>query len=457
MNYALISSGQVQAAAGLAEAVADRYGCVGIISRSAVGTAALLDQMAQELAGRRIRPVRVQGPAAGGLASRDLIAQIVARPDPGALTDADLKAGFRTLTEPGDGFRRVALLVSEAHSLLPSAVRYVQLARQASPAKLCVVLAGKPGLAVALEGEDFIPLRSAMHMMELSEPAGVGLFDKASALPELPAPRAGGSSPLVRLGLAAAVIPLVGLIWWRHLPDVPPPDAHGIPVSTNAPSVPPARNPPAAPPLAATVAERSGEPAPPEPDPPAPPRADGVAAAEPAPPVTVPEPPASETLAMPEVPAEQSAVTAELPAAVAEPASPAVDSPVAVAEPPDTSPERSEAQAQETNLTEPSAPEPAAPMPDAGPSAPEPAIAAKPPQPHGTLTVTTALPAGGGARRTAPPATVPQAVAPPARAAEDRPSPADEKRCRTIVFRAQLGKDPSDADKQFLRNGCRGG
>ncbi len=504
MNYPLISSGQVQAAAGLAEAVADRYGCVGVISRAAVGTAALLDQAAQELSSRRIRCVRVHGPAAGGLASRDLIAQIVARPDPGALTDADLKAGFRTLTEPGEGFRRVALLVSEAHSLLPSALRYVQLAHQASPAKLCIVLAGKPDLATALEGEDFIPLRSAMHMMELSEPAGAGLFDKASALPEPLAPRASGSSPLVRLGLAAAIIPIVGLIWWRHLPEVPaatvpPPDApsvrasvnppsvpagvsapnapagvnmQGVPASMDAPSVPPAANPPAAPLPAAVSTERAEEPPPLDPE-----GGAGLPAADPAPlAATAPasEPPATEAPPAPEAPAEQSAAVAEQPpaaaeppaaagppapepsAAVAEPAVPAADPPAVAAELPAVPPERSEAPPQEAGVAA-SPPPPAAPTPDAGPPAPEPAIAAKPPQPHGTLTVTTAPPAQGGARRAAPPAAVPQAAAPPVRTAEDRPSPADEKRCREIVFRAQLGKDPSDADKQFLRNGCRGG
>lgn len=440
MNYPVIPSRQVHGAADLAEVVADRYGCVGVISRAAAGTAALLDQTAQELSGRGIRCVRVQGPAAGGLASRGLIAQIVARPHPGALTDADLKAGFRALTEPGEGFRRVALLVSEAHSLLPSALRYVQLARQASPAKLCVVLAGKPGLAAALEGEDFIPLRSAVHMVELSEPAGAGLFDQASALPEPPAPRAGGSSPLVRLGLAAAIIPVVGLIWWRHLPAVP---ATTVPFQ-DAPRVPASASPPAAPPPAAASVERAGEPAVPEPSPPALPQAEAGFAPTPAPlvaTVAVPEPPTAEAPESPEAAAEQSTGAAEPAAPAAQPLA------AAVAEPPVAPPERGEVPAQATNS--------AAPAPNAGLFPSEPAIAAKPP-PHGTLTVTAALPAQGAARRAAPPVAVPQAAALPARPAEDRPSPADEKRCRDIVFKAQLG-DPSDADRQFLRNGCRGG
>ncbi len=499
MNYPLTTSGQVHAAASLAETVADRYGCVGVISRAALGTTALLDQTERELSLRRIRCVRVQGSASGGLSSRDLIAQIVARPDPGALTDADLKAGFMALTEPGEGFRRVALLVAEAHSLRPSALRYVQLARQATPAKLCVVLAGQPGLTTALAVEDFAPLRSAMHMMELSEPAGPGLFDRASAVPEPPAAvRAGGPSPLARLGLAALIVPLVGLIWWRHLPavpaaSVPSQDAPSVSTVAGAPSVPsaiepPVAEPPVAPPPAAVPAERAGEPAPSVPGPAVPPQAGAdLPAVDSAPPVasaTVPEPPAPEASAEPEAPAESSADAAGPPAATEPPAAeqfateqPATEPPAAVvaeppaiaaeppvlaaAEPPATPPERSEGPTVET-VAEPPAPKPAAP--DASPPTPEPATAGKPPAPppHGTLTVTAAPPAHGGARRAAAPVAVPQAAIPPVRPAEDRPREdrpnlADERRCRDIVLRAQLGKDPSDADKQFLRSGCRSG
>lgn len=483
MNYPLTSSGQVHAAAELAEAVADRYGCVGVINWAATGTAALLDQTERDLSSRRIRCVRVQGPASGGLASRGLIAQIVARPDPAALTDADLKAGFITLTEPGEGFRRVALLVAEAHSLLPSALRTIQLARQASPAKLCVVLAGKPSLLAALEGEDFAPLRSAMHVMELAEAAGPGLFDRASAMAEPPATpgasRRGGSSPLVRLGLAAMIVPIVGLIWWRHLPPspaaaVPPPDAPSTPAvadtpaAADAPSVPAVIEPPVAPPSIAAPTERAGEPAPSEPGPAAQAGAAIPAEPDPAPPVAPPGPPASEATA-PEAPAESSAADAAKPPAAAEPppalppaalppAADAAEPPAAVAAepPPAAAPELSQVPTQETDLAEPPAPKPAAP--DAGPPTPDPAIAAKPP-PHGTLTVTAALPAHAGARRAAGSMATPPAAAaiPAARPAEDRPSLADERRCRDIVLRAQLGKDPSDADKQFLRNGCRSG
>lgn len=496
MNYPLTTSGQVHAAASLAEAVADRYGCVGVISRGAGGTTALLDQTERELSLRRIRCVRVQGAASGGLSSRGLIAQIVARPDPDALTDADLKAGFMTLTEPGEGFRRVALLVAEAHSLWPSALRYVQLARQATPAKLCVVLAGQPGMMTALADEDLAPLRSAMHMMELSEPAGTGLFDTVSAVPEPPAAvRAGGSSPLARLGLAALIVPLVGLIWWRHLPAaptaaVPSQDVPSVSTVTSAPGVPSAIEPPVAElsvasPPAVVPAERAGEPAPSVPGPAVPSQAGAdLPAVDPAPPVasaTVPEPPAPEASAEPEAPAESSADAAGLPAAteppaveqsaaeppasvVAEPPAIAAEPPVAAtaAEPPAPPPERSEGPTQET-VAEPPVLKPAAP--DVGPPTPEPATAAaKPPAPppHGTLTVTAAPPAHGRAPRAATPVAVPQAAAPPARPAEDRPredrpNPADERRCRDIVLKAQLGKDPSDADKQFLRSGCRSG
>lgn len=445
MNYPLTYSGQVRtAAAGLAE-VADRHGRVTVISRSAGGTAALLDQAAHELSGRRIRCVRVQGLASGGLALRGLIAQLTGQPDPGALTDSDLKAGFMALTEPGQGYDRVALLVAEAHSLLPSAVRYIQLACQSSPTKLAVVLAGQPSLSAVLAGDELAYLRGAMHVMELPEPARQSLFDQTLAVPEpraMPAvSRRNDSSPLVRLGLAALIIPIVGLIWWRHLPAAPATD---VP-SQDAPSVPSVMDAPAAP--------RAVEPASAEPDPVAVPQTGavpqagaGLPATDPAPSDPAPEPPVSEPPAKPEAPADSSAAEATEPPAAAE--QPALA----------TAPERSEPPSRDADLAETPAPL-AAPATDAAPPVPDPAVpdppAAKPPAPlpNGTLTVTTALPARGGARRVAPLAAPPTA----ARAVEDRPSVAEEYRCRDIVLKAQLGKDPSDADTQFLRNGCRGG
>lgn len=450
MNYPLANPGQVRAAAGLAEA-ADRHGRVTVISRTAGSMAALLDQTAHELSQRHMRCVRVQAPASGGLALRGLIAQLAGR-DPGALTDGDLKAGFIALTEPGEGYGRVALLVAEAHGLLPSAARYIQLACQSSPAKLCVVLAGQPGLAAVLAGDDLAPLRGAMHVVELPEPAGHGLFDPISAMPELrPMPAVsgrGGSPSLARLGLAALIIPIVGLIWWRHLPAAPMPavPAQGTPAQDTSAQNAPVQNAPvqdapalsnialpaAEPPLAAP-ADHAGEPAPSTPDRTATdhaamPEAEAAAPAEPvpAPPDTTPEPSVPEAAARPDMPVETGVTESAEPPAAASPSS----------EPP-----------QRTDLAKP--PVPAAP--DAALPVPDPA-AARPPPPNGTLTVTGALPARGGARRAAP-------LAPfssPTRAVEDRPGPAEEHRCRDIVLKAQLGKDPSDADTQFLRNGCRG-
>lgn len=444
MNYPLANPGQVRAAAGLAE-VADRYGRVTVISRTAGSMAALLDHTAHELSQRHMRCVRVQAPASGGLALRGLIAQLTGR-DPGALTDGDLKAGFIALTEPGQGYGRVALLVAEAHGLLPSAARYIQLACQSSPTKLCVVLAGQPGLAAVLAGDDLAPLRGAMHVMELPEPAGHGLFDPISAMPELRPMSAmssrDGSSSLARLGLAALIIPIVGLIWWRHLPAapmlaVPAQDARVQNASVqDAPALSNIALPAAEPPLAAP-ADRAGEPAPPAPDRTAPdrtamPPAEAAAPAEPvpAPPDTTPEPSVPEAAARPDMPAETGVTESTEPPAAASPSS----------EPPP----------QRTDLAKP--PAPAAPVPDAALPVPDPAAARLPPPPNGTLTVTGALAARGGARRAAPLAP----IGSPARAVEDRPGPAEEHRCRDIVLKAQLGKDPSDADTQFLRNGCRG-
>lgn len=434
MNYPLHNPGQVRAAAGLAE-VADRYGRVAVISRATGGTTALLDQTAYELSQRRMRCVRVQGPASGGLALRGLIAQLIGR-DPGALTggaltDGDLKAGFMALTDPGQGYDRVALLVAEAHGLLPSAARYIQLACQSSPTKLCVVLAGQPSLAAVLAGDGLAHLRGAMHVMELPEPAEPGLFDPVPAMPEPRAmpvvSRQAGSSSLARLGLAALIVPIVGLIWWRHLPATPTlaVPAQVAPVLSNI-DLPAAEASPLIP------ADRAGEPAPSAPDRTAMPQAEAAVAAEPvpAPPDTtpaasVPEPPVPELAAQPDPPEETRVTEGSEPSAAA--------------------PGRSEPPTQQADLAEPPA-TPAPPVPD-------PAAASEPQPPHGTLTVTSALQPRRGARRAAPLAS-PASL--PARAVEDRPSPAEDHRCRDIVLKAQLGRDPSDADTQFLRNGCRG-
>lgn len=425
MNVPLQHPDQFRAAAGLAQALVDRDGCVSVIDRGGAGTAALLDQTERELSSCGVRCVRVYGTPSGGLALRGLIAQIVGQPDPRALTDNDLKTGFMTLVEPGKGYGLVALLVADAHNLLPSAMRYIQLACRSSPTRLRVVLAGQPGLAATLASDEFAEFHRIMHVLEMPELAGAGLPGRVPPLPSpsMPAARRGGASPLARLGMAALIVPIVGGIWWRHLPASPVPAMNaGVP----AQDVPPVQ-PVAAEPVAA-VAEAAKETASSEPDP----------ALEASP------------------PAENAAVAAEPNAAAAPdatglnvaPAALASDVPPGSEAPGDLAAPNTEPPAMAALEAATMVPEPAAQAPDVVPPSP-------PPQPHGTLTVTAALTeASQAAQRTRAAAQKVQAPAPPARAVEDRPNLNEQRRCRDIVLRAQLGKDPSDAERQFLRSGC---
>lgn len=125
--------------------MAQRDKCVSLVCEPGVSTAALLDPAENEPSEHRLRCVRVYGPGWGGLPLRDLIAQIVDRADPDALTDDGLKAGFVTLTDPGEGYDRMVLLVTEAQSLQPSALYYVQFAYLSSP-RLRILFAGQASL-----------------------------------------------------------------------------------------------------------------------------------------------------------------------------------------------------------------------------------------------------------------------------------------------------------------------
>ena len=170
-TYSLLHLSQAQAAAGLMSILARRDESVTLLCGPGGSTAALLDEAENELSRHRLRCVRVYGPSSGRLALRDLVAQIVDRADPDALTDRDLKAGFVTLTEPGEGHDRVALLVTEAHNLAPAALHYIQLACRSGP-KLRVALAGQRALAAVLAPEEFADLRQRItRTLELPDPA----------------------------------------------------------------------------------------------------------------------------------------------------------------------------------------------------------------------------------------------------------------------------------------------
>lgn len=481
---------QISAVAGVAKAVAD-HACVIVAGRMGIGTAASLNQAEYELSDYRVRCIRVHGAPSGGFSLRDLIAQVVDRPDAATLTDHDLKAGFLALTEPGEGCDLVVLLVAEAHSLLPSAMRYIQFACRSSP-KLRVVLAGHPNLAATLAPDEFAYLRQVtqtLQMPDLVEPAVSG---SAPAMREPPVSRRSGAPALVRLGLAALLVPLVGFIWWRH---VPAPPMTEVPVEVSSVDVPAAQPVTAEPP--ATEQEHADEVFPPdlesEPNP-----APALAAADNPPPVTNDAraeeifPPDIESESSPapalastdsplpvinETPVEAAPVlpvaTAEarVPELPAESVDPAESSTAANGEPPATAaPEPAMEAAQkalapaeaatplkaaEATPDTVQAPEPAAQEPDIAPSPPKtveavsPAVVA-PPVPSLPKRSRPAAPPLRAVQhaRAETPRIAEAAVASPIRLAS-------QQRCRDIVLRSQLGKDLSDGDKLFLRNDCR--
>jgi len=450
---------QVRAAAGLMDAVAHRDECVLLKCESGVSTAALLDLAENELSNHRLRCVRVYGPARGELALRDLIAQIVGRADPDALTDADLKAGFVTLTEPGEGFDRVVLLVTEAQNLQPSAMHYVQLAHHSSP-RLRVVLAGQPKLAATLAEPAFAQLRRCMTCaielpgpLQDETPDALSEISKPSPVPV--ARRRSESTPLVRVGLVASLMLLIGVIGWRRMPapldsvvhaDVP---VSGGPVLTgpialirNAPQSP-ARGVPVAQPDAVVAEQEHADLLereivkvfPPDLDTPA---DTALIVAN----KLLIEQAAAPAAGTPDLlryePFQHSIEQAEIDSSIRE-ETPVVSVSANVPAP-----------AQNVTAAPPQTPEPAlASAPDAVPP-PQLAAFVSPPTPSQPQLrpVVVALPSNNASRAgSVKPAVAPAAVLP------NRPS--DRARCRDILLNVQLGKVLSDADKQFLRDGCR--
>ncbi len=379
-SHPLLYLSQARAAAELVSAVAHGDACVSLMCEPGLSTAAVLDEAENELSGHGLRCVRIYGPASGGLSLRDLVGQIVARADPDALTDADLKAGFVTLTEPGEGHDRVVLLVTEAQNLLPAAMRYIQLACRSSP-KLRVALAGQPGLAGALAPDEFADLRQRItHTLRLPGPMQNKAPGPWSVLAGL---RGGGAGPLVRLGVAAASVLLIAAAGW-HLGPVPSEaamHAGDAGLGEQAALVRAAPGMPAAPPSPAepSVAQQTDD-----------------AALE----------------RQAELPPEPAPANASVPGNA--------DTPTE-----DNAGDASPAPTLSSGVTEPVPP----PQPRSSPA--------------DTLPPNDPSPAWrprGGTERAA--ATLPT-------------RPAGERRCRDIVFHAQSGKDLSNADHSFLRDGCR--
>ncbi len=501
-SRSLLYHHRVSVATRLVDAVAHSDECVRLVCRPGVGAATLLDQAEAELFSHRLRCVRVDGSASGGLPLKDLITQVVGRADPDALRDCDLEAGFVALTEPGEGYDRVVLLVDEAHNLQPSAVHYVQFACQSSP-KLRVVLAGQPSLDVTLANDKFAYLRQRVtRTLELPDPTQdktPNLLSELSKPASVPATfQQDRSWPWLTVGAAVPVVVVLvlsmGAMGWLHLPrspvaatpaNVPALDDQAALIragskasAVDAPIAQPeaakrdasrANQPPAeaAPPgvvnapnpaeaaasqerteAASMQVERASQPVPevaPKPAPKPAPAPERAAAAIPLPVMADPavkQGPASLGVALDALPPERP-VEAIGGARIQD------KPPISV--PPVSTP-------TEQRIVGPTqGAEPEAlhmPASDAAQPVLPTAIAAGPPAPPRPQLRTSAVavlsPEASSARHLRP--GTERAAAPVAALPVNS---ADERRCRDIVLYAQLGKTLSDADKHFLRDGCR--
>ena len=121
----------------------------------------LLDVAAERLAMCRCRVFRAAGTSSEGLSLPVLMAQVIGQPAPGVHNDEALKRGFQALTTLDATCDRIVLLVSDANTLQPAVLRYIQLACKAGTT-LQLVLAGKRGFLELLSPHEFAPLRARL-------------------------------------------------------------------------------------------------------------------------------------------------------------------------------------------------------------------------------------------------------------------------------------------------------
>ena len=355
--------------------------------------APLLNEAARHLA--RTRVIRIRPPF--GLP--DFVGQVAALgtchgASPKADHDeTDVERAFRALTTLDAGCERTALLVEGAHHMPHSTLRYVEMALFTA-AHLHVVLAGMPVLADTLALEGFVRLRNRVPVhVSLPDAAAPVLAHLPAGAAALPAPTALPSCPrgVSRPGLLAIRV-LAGIA-----------ASVGLALLASQPMQAPHG---AAAPVLSHAGMATG---PSGADPPAIPAAAAVA-----PPALAPTP----------LPA-MAAIATGAPAPVLPDAAPVPSAPAGADEPAGP---LAASNAQAPDSAEP-APAPAAP--------PILAVAARP---------------------ISPPRMQPRLVPiRPDRVTAERAPAAnqDERRCRRIIQHLQLGEDPTDADRAFLRNGCR--
>jgi len=420
-------------------------------------TGSLLDRAAAELPGASTRVVRTGGSRPGGLGLADLVNRVVQQWPAEVGGDDRLERAFLTLTVPGAGYRQIALLIDDAQELAPAALQYLKLTCQSGP-PLRIVLAGPPALKDKLAEPEFRWLRDRIACeLDLSAPS-VPEPTSPTAQTErhvVAAPRAKPSRAPVRVGLGLAVAASVLVAVWAVRREAGPgstePVAAAIPpapaafaaapvaVSEPAPEQPPDAGPVLAAFTPAAPAATAGSPP-------------GEAAAW-----VVPEPAIGTEPDTPAVPRPRDVAAAQAPVPAAAPAGETLTAAAAVLAPEPASPPPAIPPAA-TQLVESTA-VPAAPMaqlpevPLAPVEIPSVVHEANPAPPAVTIVPVLARSLGSGGW---PPERAGAGRAPAMTQARPEKSvaPAAAQRCRAIVVKAQLGEEPSDADRDFLRRGC---
>ena len=156
----------------------------------------LLDAAAECLGTLRCRVFRAEGALPEGLSLPVLMRQAFGQPAPGVQNDEFLKLGFQAFTTLDAACDRIVLLISDANTLRPSALRYIQLACRAGT-NLQLVLAGKRGFLDLLGPNEFAYLRERLATGPIITPS-------------LPGPRAAVAQPAPAAPAAAPLEPVRG-------------------------------------------------------------------------------------------------------------------------------------------------------------------------------------------------------------------------------------------------------
>ena len=426
-------------------------------------TAGCLRAVERVLSGSRMRVVFVRPP----LTLSNFLEQVAF--DHPAADQSALERGFSALTETDVGCDRIVLLVEGAHLSPHSTLHYIEMAMRAG-LHLQVVLAGKSPLLELLGLAGFKSLRQRLSVQLTATVAPLGVPDALPLPVAAPASAYPVTASVTRLSrarrwkpaLAACAVAAGVAVVWLLRPDAPQP----IPATAVAGLVQQPETSLQSPDTADVPLATAKLPMPS----PAPDLAPSIAVAD-APALTSPVPDESVT----------ASETAQVAKAFPEEATvPVPDRALAAILDAQGSPSPALHIAPDTTLDVVVKPVPDQPTatiaeaPFSNPPAPPTVLVA----PEGPGQIGSSSPARRTAEAVPAPAPAPFAqaflhgaalpvlrLAP--RLAREHPAPPrservallappqNDRRCRDIVLRAQLGDIPTNADLSFLRNGCR--